>query len=139
MAGAAEYKGVVWPVRMNSDGNYERGTRSQTIRSDIRMIFKGRRYVNQRILGDRLMRPGFGSIFPQQILKAFDPDVLIPVSTSEAYSQLAILEKDSLVKIDRVYVSSDVDGALSIAIEYTNMLNNQRDTYSYEIDTESPR
>ena len=138
MPAAKEYKGAVWPIRMNTDGNLERGTRKRTIKSDIRMILKGRRYVNSANGGDRLMRPGFGSIFYNKLITAFDPDIQVPVAQTEIRTQLAPLEKESLVNIDTIAVDDPEEGHLRAAIGFSDKTESFRDSYIYETETESP-
>jgi len=133
-----DYKGALFPVTVLPDGNFLTGARRETIRSDIRMIFLGRRFVNADNVGDRVMRPGFGSIFWNQLMSAFDDDVMVPVAKSEVASGLRLLEQSRLIRVQSISVSSPQAGALKIRIAYIDRVDDFRDAYEFEVETQSP-
>jgi len=134
-----KYRGVIWPIKMLPDGNLLTGTRSETIRSDIRMIFSTRRFVSGEIGGDRLMRPGFGTIFCNQLLKRFDDDIQIPVFRSEVVTSLRILEEERLIRILEIGGHVPQDGAIQMQIAYFDLVENYHVDYEFEVGTELPR
>ncbi len=127
------YKGVLWPIRMQSDGNLVTGTRRETIRSDLKLTIQTRRFVNKDTSGERPFEPDIGTLFPGALLSRFDPSVFVPVSRAEIVGVFQFFEREKLVRLAGVSADRPLEGALRLVIFYDIFPEDFRDNYAYEV------
>ena len=127
------YKGVIWPIRMQADGNLVTGNRRETIKCDFKLTILTRRFVNRDNGGERPMEPDFGTIFSQALLRVFHAHLWVPIARGEIISAFQVFERERLVRLQEVLASIPQDGALRLSIRYLDLLENFVDNYNYDL------
>ena len=139
------YRGLVWPLRLNTRGDFQSGTNREVIKSDIRTALFTRRYVDETMGGERKMRPGAFSQIPFSLIRDRDDacddesdERLIAMLVEEyIYEALQILVNEGKIAIREVRVQANPRGVRAY-IGYSVLEENLRDEYTFEIATEAP-
>lgn len=135
----SNYAGVIWPLRLNTRGDFDKGSQREVVRSDIRTVLQTRRFFTLGQGGERVMRPGAYGLVPTLLFDIFDPDVLIPLVESWVEEALDSLVRNGKITIRKVAVTADYEPSrLLIKIEYYLREENIRDVYETEIQSFQP-
>lgn len=131
------YRGLVWPLRLNSSGDFQSGDIRTVIKSDIRTALQTRRFVDEDLGGERKMRPGaFGQI-PFALMETYDRYAM-PILVEEYVREaLQILVDEGKIYIIQIDVDAQPRGVV-VKIGYVVVEEQLRDEYSHEIVTEQP-
>jgi hypothetical protein len=134
-----KYAGVLWPLRLNSRGDFDKGFQREVLRSDIRAVLQTRRFLDLRRGGERVMRPGAYGLVPILLFDVFDPDVLVPLVETWVEEAMDWLVRAGKLSVQRILVSPFYDPArLNIKIDYLVLEENVRDTFETEIQSFTP-
>lgn len=132
------YKGLLWPLRRNSQGDFVTGDASEVTKSDLRTIFGTRRYLSPESGGERVMRPGAFCQLPLSLIEPFEPELLEPLLQAYLEEGLAFLVNEGRINVLDIRIAfSYARGEVAIEIDYEVIETNFRGTYSFEIATES--
>lgn len=110
LVGAGEkWKGIAVPLLMYPDGHFSSRPTSDLIKSSIYHILTTRR-------GSRLMRPTFGSPFPEMV---FEQNDAVLESEIRSYVLDSLGEQEPRIEIQSVGVSrNEVDNEVEVIIDY---------------------
>jgi hypothetical protein len=136
----AEYAGVVWPLHLNSKGDYAKGSQRDVLKSDIRTVLQTRRFQSLESGGERLMRPGAFGLVPVVIFDIFNPDILTPLIKAWVEDALYHLVRAGKMEVLDLRVTpyyKPTEG-YRIFIKYLVKEENMRDEYETEIETIRP-
>ena len=136
------YRGILWPLRLNTRGDFDAGNQRQVIKSDIRTVLQTRRFVNLRLNGERRMRPGAFSVMPFALIKPFRKTLIAALVIDYVEDALSFLEQQGKISVKNVRLKMVQDRVgvrgVSVNIGYTVLVDQLQDEYTFEIDTESP-
>ena len=136
------YKGIVWPLRLNSRGDFDSGDQRRIIKSDIRTVLQTRRFVNLNFGGERKMRPGAYAVMPFQLMKPFDPVLIEALTNNYAREALSFLEEQGKIQVQRI-LTTLLEGkfglrGIALRIFYMVLVDQLQDDYTFEIETQLP-
>ena len=130
------YAGVLWPLRLNTRGDFDKGSQREVVRSDIRTVLQTRRFFALGQGGERVMRPGAYGLVPTLLFDVFDPDVLVPLVQTWVEEALDSLVRNGKITIRKVSVDPRYDPErLFIHIEYYLREENIREEFETEIQS----
>lgn len=112
-------RGWSFPIRFNSSSrSVNMSEEEQDIRESLRIIL-----LTQ--VGERVMRPSFGSLIQESVFSSMDS---VSVNRIEDQVKQALLEWEPRINVNDVMVDTEnvYDGRLDIQIEYTIRLINVR-------------
>lgn len=111
LTGAGEkWKGVALPLILYSDGHFSSRPTSDLIKSSVFHILTTKR-------GTRLMRPSFGSPFPEMV---FEQNDSVLESEIRTYVTESLQEQEPRINIESVGVSRSQSGnEVEVIIDYT--------------------
>ena len=134
-----KYAGVIWPLRLNSRGDFDKGTQRVVVRSDIRTVLQTRRFFSLGQGGERVMRPGAYGLVPTLLFDIFDPDIVVPLVESWVEEALDHLVRNGKITIRKVAVEAKYDPArLRVFIAYLLRDENIREEFETEIQSFEP-
>lgn len=112
-------RGWAFPIRFNT------GSRSVVMSEEEQDIRESMRIILLTQLGERVMRPDFGSMIRESVFTVVDS---VTVNRIEDQVRQALLEWEPRITVNNVEVDTEgvYDGRLDINIEYTVRLINVR-------------
>lgn len=133
------YQGLLWPLRMHSRGDFQKGSLREVIRSDLRVALQTRKFIDVSRGGERVMRPGAYGLVPALLFQIFDPDLLVPLVESWVEEAVDWVVRAGKIDIQRIEVVPLYGPErLHIYIDYIVLEENVRDSFETEILSENP-
>lgn len=135
----ADYKGLIWPFQVTTQGDAAKGSFSDVVKSDIRTVLQTRRFIGLGRGGERVMRPSAFGIVPGLLFERTDYEVLIPLVRTWVEEALQILVREGKIVIKNIFVTPRENPIrLHIRIEYFLKNDGTQDFYESDIGTFRP-